>query len=59
MKWEGGMSMTNSAALGYMIMAAKVLKLPKELIQQLEQEMQVMFDLELEEDAEQVYKSFV
>lgn len=51
--------MTNSAALGYMIMAAKVLKLPKELIQQLEQEMQVMFDLELEEDAEQVYKSFV
>lgn len=50
--------MTNMAAIGYMIRAAKALGLDKELIRKLEREMVAEMDLTLEEDAEKTYNEF-
>ena len=50
--------MTNSAAIGYAIMAAKNLQIDKETIKQLEREMYRLMDRVEEEKAEKVYQNF-
>jgi len=50
--------MTNSEAIGYMILAAKALKLEKDLIKQLEAEMKYQMDMKTEQEAEMTYKTF-
>ena len=50
--------MTNAAAIGYMILAAKDLKLDKEVIRQLESNMKYFMDMRTEEEAEEVYNNF-
>ena len=50
--------MTNEAAIGYMILAAKDLDLNKEIIRQLEQNMKYFMDRKTEEEAEKVYTNF-
>lgn len=50
--------MTNSAAIGYAIMAAKNLQIDRETIKQLEREMYRLMDRVEEEKAEKVYQNF-
>ncbi len=50
--------MTNAAAIGYMIRAAKDLELDREVIKQLESEMKYFMDMITEEQAEQIYNNF-
>lgn len=50
--------MTNAAAIGYMILAAKDLKLDVKLIKQLEANMKYFMDMRTEEEAEEVYNNF-
>jgi DUF438 domain-containing protein len=50
--------MNNSAAIGYVIMAAKNLDMDKETIKQLESEMKYCMDMKDEEQAEKVYQEF-
>lgn len=50
--------MTNKAAIGYMILAAKVLKMDDYDIRQLENEMISQMDENTEEEAEKEYKNF-
>jgi len=50
--------MTNSAAIGYAIMAAKNLQIDKETIKQLEREMYRLMDWIDEEKAEEIYQNF-
>jgi len=50
--------MTNAAAIGYMILAAKALKLDKETIKQLEANMEHFMDMRTEEEAEETYNNF-
>lgn len=49
--------MTNAAAIGYMILAAKYIGLPEKTIKFLEAGMKTEMDLTTEEEAEQAYKS--
>jgi hypothetical protein len=49
---------TNAAAIGYAIMAAKNLDLDKETIKQIEAEMKYCMDTWTEERAEDVYRRF-
>lgn len=48
--------MTNAAAIGYMILAAKTLDLPKETIINLERAMYYEMDFTDEEAAEKAYR---
>ena len=48
--------MTNGAAIGYAIMAARMLKLDPLYISQLEGNMRHVFDQYSEEEAEEVYR---
>lgn len=48
--------MNNSAAIGYMILAAKRLGLDVETIKQLDRMMYDMMDVKSEEEAEEVYR---
>lgn len=48
--------MTNGAAIGYMILAAKELKLPKDTIQKLYRLMYEIMDYTTEETAEKAYR---
>lgn len=50
--------MTNGAAIGYMILAAKSLKLDHEIIKELEAEMKDQMDFKSEEQAQKAYQSF-
>lgn len=50
--------MTNGAAIGYMIMAATALDLPRETIRSLESLMLEKMDFFPEEQAEREYRSF-
>jgi hypothetical protein len=50
--------MKNSAAVGYMIMAARLFGLTTEQIKKLEEEMLYYMDAKTEEEAENAYKSF-
>jgi len=50
--------MTNSQAIGYMILAARTLDLDREVIKQLEAEMKYQMDMKTEQEAESVYNSF-
>jgi len=50
--------MTNAAAIGYMIKAAKQAKLDKKIIKQLEVLMLEEMDFHTEEEAEQEYYNF-
>ena len=50
--------MTNGAAIGYMILAAKRLGLKKETIQKLESVMSSEMDFTTEEQAEKTYQQF-
>lgn len=52
------MDMTNAAVIGYMILAAKELKLDKEVIRQLESNMKYFMDMRTEEQAEETYNKF-
>jgi uncharacterized membrane protein YqiK len=49
--------MTNNAAVGYMIMSAKALKIDQEMIEALELVMEEMMDLYTESEAEEVYRT--
>lgn len=51
--------MNNSAAIGYMILAAKALGLDKKTIEQLDAAMTYHMDIHTEHEAEQVYRQFV
>jgi len=55
---RGGAVMTNAAAIGYMIKAAKQAKLDKKTIKQLEALMLEEMDFHTEEEAEKEYYSF-
>ena len=48
--------MTNEAAIGYMILAARSLGLDQEMINGLEEEMAEMMDLKTEEEAKRTYR---
>ena len=50
--------MNNGTAIGYAIMAAKSLELNKDIIKQIESEMNYCMDTKTEEQAEEVYRSF-
>lgn len=50
--------MTNSAAIGYMILAAKALNLDKDTIKKLERKMYEIMEFKTEEEAEEVYQNF-
>lgn len=50
--------MTNGAAIGYMILAAKQLGLSEDVIRQLEDCMTERMDFVSEDDAEDHYRSF-
>jgi len=50
--------MTNAAAIGYMILAAKDLKLDPKIIRQLESNMTYFMDMRTEEQAEETYNKF-
>lgn len=50
--------MTNAAAIGYMIIAAKNLKLDTKIIKQLESNMAYFMDMRTEEEAEEAYNKF-
>lgn len=50
--------MNNSAAIGYMIMAAKSLGLDKKTINQLEASMKYHMDMRTEDEASRVYEEF-
>lgn len=50
--------MNNSSAIGYMILAAKALKLDKELTRKLEREMLAQMDLHTIEEAADAYVEF-
>ena len=50
--------MTNEAAIGYMILAAKDLGLDKKVINQLEDNMKYFMDLKTVSEAEKAYKNF-
>jgi len=55
--------MTNAAAIGYMILAAKKLQkigenIPDDLIRKLERMMYHTMDMHTEEEAERVYQDF-
>ena len=51
------MSMTNGAAIGYAIIAAKRLKLSEEMIKKLDRGMYEAMDEITEEEAEEVYRN--
>lgn len=53
------MDMTNAAAIGYMILAAKDLALDKEIIRSLESEMKRIMEQKNEEEAENAYNNFI
>jgi hypothetical protein len=48
--------MTNEAALGYMIIAARAAGLEEKIIKNLESEMQWAFDMKTESEAEESYR---
>lgn len=50
--------MTNAAAIGYMILAAKQLSIPEKTIEKLEDAMYVQMDMIDEETAEKTYRRF-
>jgi len=55
--------MTNAAAIGYMILAAKRLQkkgepIPDELIRKLDSMMYDMMDMKSEDEAEEAYRNF-
>lgn len=50
--------MTNEAAIGYMILAAKDLRLDKEIISQLVENMRYFMDVDTESEAEKAYREF-
>ena len=50
--------MNNSAAIGYMILAAKQLNLDNKIIRKLEETMYRKMDVVTEEEAEKVYRNF-
>lgn len=50
--------MTNGAAIGYMIRAAKQADLPKETIKLLEELMKEQMDFHTEDEAERTYRNF-
>lgn len=50
--------MTNSQAIGYMILAAQTLGLDEKQIRQLEQGMKYQMDSKTEETAEKAYQEF-
>lgn len=50
--------MTNAAAIGYMIRAAKLAKLSEKTIKKLEALMREEMDFHTEEEAELTYRSF-
>ena len=50
--------MTNAAAIGYMIRAAKQAGLDHDIIKELEALMNEQMDFHTEEEAEQTYRSF-
>lgn len=49
--------MTNEAAIGYMILACKALKLDNDLIQKIDREMYLQMDEKTEEEAEKMYRT--
>jgi hypothetical protein len=49
--------MTNAAAIGYMILAAKRMRLDKMYIAQMEANMRSEMDFTTEEEAEEAYKN--
>jgi hypothetical protein len=55
---ERRMRMTNAAAIGYMIRAAKQAGLDHDTIKELEALMNEQMDFHTEEEAEQTYRSF-
>lgn len=50
--------MTYKEAIGYMILAAKVLNIDKEVIEQIETEMQYQIETKTDEEAREAYKSY-
>ncbi len=50
--------MTNAAAIGYMILAAKQLNIPEKTIKALERAMHIEMDMTDEETAEKAYRNF-
>jgi len=52
------LGMTNAAAIGYMILAAKYSKLDSKTIKQLENNMSYFMDMRTEEQAEETYNKF-
>jgi len=50
--------MTNAAAIGYMIRAARQAKLERETVKELEKLMEEQMDLYTEEEAEEAYERF-
>lgn len=50
--------MTNSEAIGYMILAGKALEIDQDIIKALEHEMKYQMDMKSEEQAQKVYESF-
>jgi hypothetical protein len=55
---RGGAIMTNAAAIGYMIRAAKQAKLDYKTIKELEALMEEQMDFHTEEEAEETYRKF-
>jgi hypothetical protein len=50
--------MSNSEAIGYMILAAKALEIDKKAIKALEAEMKWQMDMKSEDQARKAYESF-
>lgn len=51
--------MTNEQAIGYVILSAQEMKLDKETIKELEANMKYFFDITAQEEAEDIYNSFI
>ena len=50
--------MTNSEAIGYMILAGKALEINPKIIKQFEAEMKYQMDMKGEDQAQKAYESF-
>lgn len=58
LKYERKIEVTYKEAIGYMILAAKVLNIDKEVIEQIETEMQYQIETKTDEEAREAYKSY-
>lgn len=56
---RGGVEVTSEAAVGYMILAARLVDLKQERIEELADAMAIMFSKKDKEAAEQVYNDFL